>query len=247
MPHTASRRLRAIILLLLLAAPSARAGGVLGEDFNEDENREYSNQLKLRLSVETGYSHWMYDPNLSTQSYQNYADGLEEGWDYSAQLAYFPWSKGGIGAEWIWFLSRNKGDNIRRDTGSAAPAHSMRERVSFVYYGPTFLSRIQFDRYGLLIGGVGAGLLLVHDGFTDNGHYNLVEATTYAVVGQVGWDYPIFRSLGVGVNGRILLADIKEYTYNGHKVTIKQPDDPHYWINIFLNRLELNFGLRFGL
>ena len=147
---------------------------------------------------------------------------------------------------WIWFLSKAGADDIHLHSNSTT-LHTLRERASFVYWGPTFLSRLECGRFGLLVGGFGGGLLYVHDDWTDNGNLYKVRAKTYAAVANVGWDYSVYRLASFGINARVLLANMKEYTFNGEKVVIKQPDDPHYWINITMSRFELNAGIRFGL
>jgi hypothetical protein len=238
------RRLSVLLLLLWLAAP-ARAGSVLGDDFNEDEDHDYNGMPTLRLALETGYSRWMYNPDGITGSYDRYLNQIESGWNFASQASWFPWAKGGIGADWIWFLSKADQDGVRMDS-TGAP-HSLRDRASYVYYGPTFLSRMQFGRFGLIVGAFGGGLLDVHYAWLDNGKPNSVRARTFAVVPQVGWEYSFYRLVSMGVNARAVIANVKKYTLNGKKVTIQQPDDPHYWNNITMTRFELDAGLRFGL
>jgi hypothetical protein len=232
------------LLCLLWAVAPARAG-VLGDDINEDEAHDYNGMPRWRLGLETGYSQWIYNPDSLYPSYERYINSVETGWDVSAQAAWFPWAKGGIGAEWIWFLSRSRQNGVRVD--SAGSTYDLRDRVSAVYYGPVFLSRVRFGRFGLLVGAFGAGLLDFHYDWTANGRASRVEARTFAVVPQVGWEYSFYRLVSFGVNARAVLADLKEYTFNGKKVTLKQPDDPHYWSVIGLTRFELNAGIRFGL
>jgi len=240
------RRIAAFLLFACLAALPVRADDVLGDDVNEEESHDYNGMPKLRLSLETGYSQWMYNPDSLSSDYHDYLNGLESGWDFAAQAAWFPWPKGGIGADWIWFLSKAQKDGVA--TSNASPAlHDMRDRVSIVYYGATFMSRLHFGRFGLLVGGFGGGPIYMNYTWTDNGVPNVVKAQTYAAVATVGWDYSFYRLVSFGINARALLSNLKEYTFNGKKVSIKQPDDPHSWANISLTRFELNAGIRFGL
>ena len=232
-------------IFLLLALGPAWAGTVLGDDINDDEAHDYNGMPRMRLALETGYSQWIFNPGGLTPSYERYINTLETGWDYSAQAAWFPWAKGGIGAEWIWFLSKAEGDGVLIDT--VGTRRNLRERASAVYYGPVFLSRVRVGRFGLLVGAFGAGLLDFRDAWTSDGVRNVVEARTLAVVPQVGWEYSFYRLVGMGINARAVLADLKEYTFNGKRVKIEQPDDPHSWSSIGLSRFELNAGFRFGL
>lgn len=234
-----------LLLWVLFACSFARAGVVLGDDLNEEESHDYRGMPRLRLALETGYSQWLYNPDNVTESYHSYLNSLESGWSYAAQAAWFPWAKGGIGLEWIWFLSKARRDGVRIDTSGTG--YDLRERASAVYYGPVFLSRVHFGRWGLLIGAFGAGWLQFRDSWTASGRPFTAEASTFAVVPEVGWDYSLYRLVSVGVTVRALLADVKEYTFNGKKVTVQQPDDPHAWTTIQLNRLEINAGIRFGL
>ncbi len=238
-------RIAILFTLLLLAFTGARAGSVLGDDFNEDESHDYNGMPVMRLALETGYSQWIYNPTGLTPSYERYINTLETGWDFAAQTAWFPWAKGGVGVEWIWFLSKSRRDGVIVDT--LGTQVDLSDRVSTVYYGPTFLSRLQFGRFGLIVGGFGAGLVDFHYTWYANGRRSVVDATTYGFVPQVGWEYSFYRLVSMGINARALISDMDDYTYNGKKVTIKQPDDPHYWRFIGLSRFELNAGIRFGL
>lgn len=231
---------------LLAAARPARALDVLGDDFNEDESHDYNGLPRLRLSMETGYSQWMYNPDSLAPAYDKYLNTLESGWNFAADVAWFPWPKGGIGASWIWFLSKSQRNGVQTDKTNTLP-HNLRDRASFVYYGPTFMSRLQYGRFGMLVGSFGAGLLMMHYTWLDNGLDNVVKAKTYAAVANLGWEYSVYRLVSFGINARGLLSNLREYTYNGRKVSVKQPDDPHYWSNISLTRFELDAGIRFGL
>jgi hypothetical protein len=235
----------AFLVLSVLAALPCRAN-VIGDDFNDEEQHDYNGMPKLRLSLEAGYSQWMYNPDGMTKSYERYTNAMESGMNTAAQLAWFPWPKGGIGAEWIWFLSKASADNVIISDANPTP-HRLKDRASFVYYGPTFLSRLQFGRFGLIVAGFGAGYLDIRDAWTDNGIPNLVTAKTFAVVTNVGWEYSFYRLVSLGLNGRVLLSNVTDYTYNGKKIHIDQPDDPHYWSNITFTRFELDAGIRFGL
>jgi hypothetical protein len=239
------RRAALFLCCLFSVCASARAGGVFGDDTNEDEAHDYGGMPRLRFAIETGYSQWIYNPDSITSSYDDYLNTLESGWDISAQAAWFPWAKGGIGAEWIWFLSKAHQSGVKVDE-SGTPVN-LSERVSSVYYGPVFLSRMRFGRFGQIVGGFGAGLLDFRDGWYANGRFTLVEARTIAFVPQVGWDYSFYRLVSVGINARAVLADIGEYTYNGKQVKLEQPEDPHSWNSIGLTRFEINAGFRFGL
>lgn len=239
------RRAALFLCSLLFAFSAPKAGSVLGDDSNEDDAHDYSGMPRMRFAVESGFSQWIFNPDSISRSYDKYLNTLETGWDISAQAAWFPWAKGGIGAEWIWFLSKAHRNGVTFQNGGAGV--NLNERVSSVYYGPVFLSRIRFGRFGLLVGGFGAGFLDFRDGWYANGKYYLVEANTFAFVPQVGWDYAFYRLVSVGINARAVLADINDYTYNGKKVELQQPDDPHSWSSISLTRFEINAGLRFGL
>ena len=234
-----------LFLFLVLAETPSRAGGVLGDDYNEDEDHDYNGMPAYRLALETGYSQWIYNPDSLYKSYERYINTLETGWDFSAQAVWFPWAKGGVGVEWIWFLSRTRRDGVV--VSPTMPAIDLQDRVSAVYYGPTFLSRLQFGRFGLLVGAFGAGMLDFHYTWYGNGKKYVVDAKTFAVVPEVGWEYSFYRLVSFGINARAVIADLNDYTFNGKKVSLKQPDDPHYWRYIGLNRFELNGGIRFGL
>jgi hypothetical protein len=232
-------------LILACAASPLHAGSVLGDDFNEDESHDYNGMPKLRLNLETGYSQWIYNPDSLTSDYENYLNTLESGWNFAADLVWFPWPKGGVGMTWIWFLSNAQENGVVTDSGSTEK-HNLRDRASFVYYGPTFMSRLQFGRFGLLVGGFSVGWMDMHYTQYDNGETGDVKAGSLAVVANVGWEYACYRLVSLGVNARMLLSNIDEYTYNGEKVDINE-GNKGVWNDITLTRFELDFGVRFGL
>lgn len=232
-------------MALATAAP-IRAGSVLGDDFNQDETHDYGGLPKLRLNLETGYSQWMYNPDSLSPSYEKYLNSLETGWNMAADIVYFPWAKGGIGMTWIWFLSKTENPDLHLDSADVA-GHDMRDRASFVYYGPTFMSRLRFGNYGLLVGSFSAGWMDILYTTSVNGALGESKAGKLAVVANVGWEYSIYRLVSLGINGRILLCNMDDYTYNGKKVRINDKNGPQAWRNIGMSRFELDFGIRFGL
>lgn len=236
----------ALSLLLAAAAPPARAGSVLGDDFNQEETHEYGGLPKLRLNLETGYSQWMYNPDSLAPAYEKYLNSLETGWNMAADIVYFPWAKGGIGVMWIWFLSKAENPDLRVDSAEAT-GHDMRDRASFVYYGPTFMSRLRLGNNGLLVGSFSAGWMDIHYTTSRDGALGESKAGKLAVVANVGWEYSVYRLVSLGINGRVLLCHMDDYTYNGKKVRINDKNAPQAWRNIGMSRFEIDFGIRFGL
>jgi hypothetical protein len=244
-PNLAALSALAALLLLLAAAP-LRAGSVLGEDFNEDESHDYTGLPRWRLNLEAGYSQWMYNPDSLTPSYERYLNTLESGMNLAADLVWFPWTKGGVGLTWIWFLSKAGQNDVQTDSGAVA-RHRLRDRASYVYYGPIFMSRLQAGRNGLLVGSFSGGWMDVHYTFSDNGVPGDVKASAFAVVANVGWEYSVYRLVSFGINGRVVLCNIAKYTYNGKKIDINDNAGPDQWSNIGMSRFELSAGIRFGL
>ncbi|GEM_PF-2383725 len=240
---------RFLILFLFfagLAIAPLHAGSVLGDDFNQDESHDYNGLPKLRLNLETGYSQWIYNPDHLTSSYDKYLNTLESGWNTAADVVWFPWAKGGIGATWIWFLSKASQNNVQLDSGSAA-LHAMRDRASYVYYGPTFMSRLQYGRFGLLVGSFSGGWMDIHYHWSEDGKPYDVKAGEFAVVANVGWEYAFYRLVSLGLNGRALLCNVTKYTLNGKKMDINDAAGPDQWRNIGMSRFEVDAGIRFGL
>lgn len=234
-----------LFLLLAAAAIPARAGSVLGDDFNQDEDHDYNGMPKLRLAFGGGFSHWFHDPDSLYGPYERYMQKIENGTALSAQAVWFPWAQGGIGAEWIWFISRTKGMGIRLREGDAG--HDLRDRASFVYYGPTFMSRLQFGRFGMLTGAFGAGMLFMRYTYRLDGQAGVQTGSTYAFVPQVGWEYSFYRLLSMGINVRGLMANLTEYEQNGQKVVLTQPIDETWTYQIKMSRIEVIATLVFGL
>ena len=248
MSHSIPGRVLVLSILFTACAFSPlRAGSVLGDDFNQEEEHDYNGMPKWRLLLETGYSQWMYNPDSLAGEYDAYLNEVESGWSHVAEVAYFPWPKGGVGMTWIWFLSKAQDDAVAVDSRLAASPHRLSDRISVIYYGPNFLSRLQFGRFGLLVGGFSAGWLEMHYRMIDDGVPNLVKAASPAVAVSVGWEYAFYRLVSFGLNGRFLMSNITEYTYNGEKVKIELPDDPNAWNDISMTRVELTAGVRFGL
>jgi hypothetical protein len=231
--------------LLACAFAPARAD-MLGLDNNEDEIREYRQLPKFRLAVDAGFSYWLYNPDSLSADYDDFLGKLERGSALSAQAVFFPWPKGGIGAEWIWFISHASGQGMNLFPGSKT-LFNREERASFVYWGPTFCSRLVMGARGVLQGNFGAGYLDILDSWTQNGASFVVTAHNIAFSTAVDYDWTLSRNIAVGFQGRFIFSNINEYVYNGKKYTIQNPDDPYHWSTIPMYRLEAVAGLRFCL
>lgn len=232
------------ILLAALAAPLS--AGVLGDDFNQEESDDYVSLPMFRLSVDGGFSQWMISDDTSlTAAGKAYFDDQQQGLDYSADFVCYFLPRGGFGLTWIWFLSRTDADDLVLETGGSP--HDLKERLSITYIGPSFWTRLNTGRYGMTHAGFGAGYLGILNTWTDNGIANTVEARTFAIVTSLGWEYSFMRFIGLGISGRFVFSNIKEWTYNGEKVKVEDPEDQYMWYNMPMYRLELNAGLRFFL
>jgi len=235
-----------LLLLSLLLPASARAGDILGDDFNEDDLHEYASLPKLRLSGQTGISKWLHDPDSISSGYDKYLNRLEMGQNLSTELAYFFWPKGGLGVNWIWFISRATGSGFEEKIGSKT-LHTVSERMSVWYLGPDFLTRLHITQNTLLIGGLGVGYLNYTNTGIDNGFVFRATAENYALQVHVGADYSIFRFLALGVEGRFVFSNTREMVYNHKKYRAEDPDNQYMFYNWGLYRLELNAGLHFLL
>lgn len=245
LPKLPMRPILPLLALSLLLSTSPRAG-ILGDDSNQEESDDYISLPLLRLSVDGGFSQWIISDDTSlTSADKAYYDDQQQGQDISADAIVYFLPRGGIGLTWIWFLSRTQADNLVPYKDNLA--HDLKERVSIIYIGPSFWTRLRAGRYGLAHVGFGAGYLGVLDTWTDNGMPNKVEAKTFALVTSLGWDYSIFRWVGIGISGRFVFSNIAEFTYNGEKIKAEDPENLYWWYNLPLYRLELNAGLRFFL
>lgn len=239
-------RIPPLLLILLAVSAAPLRAGVLGDDYNEAESDDYISLPMLRLSVDAGFSQWMISDDSSlTSAGKAYVDDQQQGTDYSVDAVCYFLPRGGFGLTWIWFLSRTDANDLVLSAGGSP--HDLKERVSITYIGPSFWTRLQAGRYGMTHVGFGAGYLGVLDTWTDNGESNKVEAKTFAIVTSLGWDYSIMRFIGLGISGRFVFSNIKEWTYNGEKMKAEDPDNQFMWYNVPLYRLELNAGLRFFL
>ncbi len=236
--------LRLLVLLpLLLACAAPLRAGVLGDDLNEDEGADYVSLPKLRLSVEAGLSQWlMPDDSNFTKAGKRYADDQQSGRDMSADVVYYFLPRGGAGLTWIWFISRTSADDIVFHPGDSPM--DVEERLSIYYIGPSFWTRVRAGRYGLIHAGFGGGYLHVLDTWTADGEAVRVEAKSYAFVTSIGWDYSFLRYLGLGLNGRFVFSTVQEWTRNGERIRVVQPEEKNWWSNWPLYRLELNAGVR---
>lgn len=236
--------LRSFCLALALSAP-LRAG-VLGDDFNEEENDDYVSLPLLRLSLDAGFSQWIIsDDSTLTTAGKSYSDDQQQGQDVSGEAICYFLPRGGVGLTWIWFISRTESmDQALRRGG---PVVDLTERVSITYIGPSFWTRLRAGRFGMAHVGFGAGYLGVLDTWKENGVSHKVEAKTYALVTSLGWDYSIFRFIGLGISGRFLFSNITEWTLDGEKQKAEDTLDQYMWYNVPLYRFELNAGLRFYL
>ena len=227
------RTLLPLFTMVALAAPLH--AGVLGDDFNQEESDDYVSLPMLRLSVDAGFSQWMISDDTSlTSAGKSYVDDQQQGTDLSVDAVCYFLPRGGFGLTWIWFLSRTDADNLVLRQGGAA--HDLKERVSITYIGPSFWTRLRTGRYGMTHVGFGAGYLGVLDAWLDNGISNKVEAKTFAIVTNLGWEYSVMRFIGFGISGRFVFSNIKEWTLNGEKVKVEDPENQFMWYNVPLYR-----------
>lgn len=238
--------MRLIVLILLSLAASLHAGEAVGEDFNEDDNHEYASLPPMRLSGEFGISKWLYNPDSVSSDYDRYLNRLELGQSLSAELAYFFWPKGGLGVNWIWFISRATGEGFTEHIGTFE-THQVRERMSVWYAGPDFLTRMHLTQNTLLIGGLGVGYLNYTNTGIDNSFVYRATAENYALQVHVGTDYSIFRFLALGLEGRFLFSNVREIIYNHKKFRAEDPENKYMWYNLGLYRFELSAALHFLL
>jgi hypothetical protein len=238
-------RIALLFALLSLGAAPASAG-ILGDDLNSEEDDDYVSLPMLRLSVDAGFSQWMLSSDTTlTKAGKAYLNDQKQGQDLSGEAVCYFHPRGGVGLTWIWFLSRteNSGEALR----IGGPVVDIQERVSITYIGPSFWTRLRAGRFGLAHVGFGAGYLGVRDTWKENAIPHLVEAKTYAIVTSLGWDYSIFRFLGIGASGRFVFSNIDEWTFDGEKQKAEDPFNQYMWYNVPLYRFEANLGLRFYL
>jgi hypothetical protein len=221
-------------------------GGVLGDDFNQEEDDDYVSLPLLRLSVDAGFSQWIIpDDTLLTTAGKAYADDQQQGQAVSAEAVCYFLPRGGVGLTYIWFLSRT--ESFDQPLRKGGPPVDVTERVAITYIGPSFWTRIRAGRFGLAHAGFGAGYLAFQDTWKENGISHKAEAQTFALVTSLGWDYSIFRFIGIGISGRFLFSNIREWTVDGVKQSAEDPFNQFMWYNVPLYRFELNAGLRFFL
>jgi hypothetical protein len=219
---------------------------VLGDDLNEDEGADYVSLPKLRLAVDAGLSQWLIsDDSTLTKAAKKYEDDQQSGHDLSVDAVYYFLPRGGAGLTWIWFISRTRAQDLVYRDGDAPG--DIEERLSMYYIGPSFWTRVHAGRYGLIHAGFGAGYLHMLDTWNYDGESVKVEAKSYALVTSIGWDYSLLRYLGLGLNGRFVFSTVQEWTRNGERIRVEQPEDKNWWSNMPLYRLELNAGVRIFL
>lgn len=228
----------------LLAGPAS--ADLLGLDNKDDEAREYRGLPKFRLAVDGGYSRWIFDPDSVSGDFSDYYNSLENGTALSIQAVWFPWLKGGLGGEWIWFLTHASAHAKDLYPGSGT-LWDRTERASFVYWGATFCSRVRAGPRGLLQANFGAGYLDILDDWIENGARAVVTAHNLALSTSVDYDWTLNAWLALGLQGRFIFSNVNDYVYNGKKVHLDNPSGPDEFATIQMYRLELAAGLRFQL
>jgi hypothetical protein len=237
---------RPVLLILACMAAPLRAGIVTGNDEQEEENQQYQALPKLRVAVDGGFSYWVYNPDNLTNDFEDFIHELDRGTAASGQAVFYPWPKGGFGGEWIWFLSHASGTGLKLDNAGNT-LYTRTERASFVYWGATFCSRLKLKETGILQANFGGGYLDILDTWKDNGEPTKVTAHNFALVTGLSGDWYLTRQLGLGITGRFLFSNVREYVLNGKKYHTQDFVDPYTWSNIPMYRLEATVGLRFYL
>ncbi len=234
------------ILMMACLASQTGASDMLDEDLNVEPAHDNSALTTLRFAMDGGYSRWLYSPDSISSGFKNFLGRLTTGFAGSAEADFFFLPRGGVGLQSIWYLSNATAEGIKfRDKD--ALTHDLREHADFFYVGPEFLARQRLSQHTVLIAGFGVGYMHFSQTELNDGVTYRLASKNYGLVASLSGDYLLHRYLALGISGRFVFSNFRDYTVNGVPVHIRDVYNQYMWDNVPMERLELVAGLRFML
>lgn len=182
----------------------------------------------------------------ATNAFGLYQQKLLNGWDFGADLAFFPMEGFSIGAVYTDFTSSNSATNLNfiNQISSTEASGSISNRISTKFIGPAIFLRKSMDYKTFVVLSLSPGLNL----YSDKGEYNGVEfnfrGQEFGAAASLGLDF----LLGNDIVGRDITLSL-EAGYNRGKINGLNYgngsgeillDNP-----ILLDRVDFSIGLRF--
>ena len=207
---------------------------------------EFKNYLKWRIGAKVGIGNILNNTFEATNAFGLYQEKLLKGWNFGADLAFFPMEGFGIGAVYTDFTSSNSATElnfINQITGVEASG-SVSNKISRKFIGPAFFLRKSIDFKTFVVLGISPGMYL----YSDKGEYNGAQfnfkGREFGAAATLGLDF----LLGNDIVGRDIILSL-EAGYNKGKINGLDYGDGAGEIlldnPILLDRVDFSIGLRF--
>lgn len=203
----------------------------------------YRNKFRLALSV-GGSWRTIPIPEVPVDELIPYYRGLKSGFFYSADLAFFPSDKAGVGVKISQFNSENSIPvQVVFEDGSIERT-SLRDEIRMNYYGIYWANRsaLKNGRNGFYFN-LGAGYITYYQ-VTEFLFPVLYEGNTFAAMVDLGYDFAIGNHFAVGLQVGFVGAMLSEFslTILDETTTIDLPKGERE----SLTRFDYGVGLRFN-
>lgn len=169
----------------------------------------------FRFTVGGGYAYRLGEREKgSDPASEKFSKQLMHGFAIDLDGQYFFKESWGLGLNANYVSNSASGDNITiPNVGSG----KVTEKQGFLYIGPSFASRSEFNRF-LLIYNLGLGPLFFTDDITYNGMTATGKATTLGLNAGVAGEYKISGKTGVGLKLSYTMGTINSINVEGRNI-----------------------------
>ena len=213
-------------------------------DAGETEIPDYAALPRLRIAADLGGGYMLtnLDSSLTPQA-KSYLRSLNLGLAPGAEIAFFPWPKGGLGLSYFSFRSEGEDPNLKYRSDDPATV-AVEDAISMHYFGISFLTRSMVSSHGLVVAEVGVGKLWFFHDLKRDATPHEITAETYGFHVVLAWDRHIAGPFAFGINGRFVYGSTKKLTIDGEVYELEDPEGRYMTYDYTLHRIEVTAGLR---
>lgn len=201
---------------------------------------------KLRIALNGGLSLRTAPlPDGLNSNQRQYLRQLKSGVGFGADIGFFFSESIGVGASYSVHKSTvKKSDMPVEDSDGFFVLMNVSDKITMNYIGPTLFTRFSSDQSkGSWISHLSLGYLTYKDASVVGNDYLLITGSTLGAKFGVGYDIPLSKEIGLGLEVSFVGGTLSEITVgNGYSSTTISLDKENYE---GLSRVDLTLGIRF--
>lgn len=198
-------RIYSAILMATLLLPLA----AISQNKNELTNSTNIGGVKykdFRIALGGGYAHRLGKIMKIDSDIDKLSRDLRSGYNIDLDGQYFFKETWGLGLSLNYAASSVSANNIH--IPGMGGADKFKETNSFVYFGPTFSARHEFNNF-LLLAHIGVGPLLYHVKDDLDGRDYTLSKVVFGAQTSVSLEYNVSDQIGLGLKASIIGGSIK--------------------------------------